>query len=233
MVEKDAVGSEEIKTPSIVDGLKMGIRFSARVGRLRVKRGRFSLRRFEDLAIHFAAARLIHTYLLGLHELAGSLEHIQCADANGVQRIDRLIIRNTHVTLRAKVVDLVGLNRQHKIGERLAIRQIAVVQPQVLCLVSVFVQVIDALRRKRAAAADHTVHPISFVQQDFREVASILAGDSRDECSFSHLILLHGRRTSGGNATGPILVRAGRLDRFVEVRSSNQCDESSQVDEAA
>jgi hypothetical protein len=44
-------------------------------------------------------------------------------------------------------------------------------------------QVLDALELLRRRAADHAVDLVALVQQQLRQVRTVLAGDSRDQCS--------------------------------------------------
>ena len=63
-------------------------------------------------------------------ELPSRFEDSQSAERPDVDRVDRLVERDSDVALSGEVVDLVGLDRQDQVGEARAVGQIAVMQEQ-------------------------------------------------------------------------------------------------------
>jgi hypothetical protein len=48
--------------------------------------------------------------------------------------------------------------------------------------VGVLIEVVDAVGVEQAGAALDAVHFVALVQQEFRQVGAVLAGDAGDEC---------------------------------------------------
>ena len=99
-----------------------------------------------------------------------------------VARVLRDVERDTHVRLRAEVVDLVGLELVEQPHEARRVRQVGVVQEELdPLLVRVAVEVVDALGVERRRAADEAVDLVALVEQLLGEERAVLPGDAGDE----------------------------------------------------
>ena len=91
------------------------------------------------------------------------------------------------MALGTEVVDLVRLHLLQDTGEVRTVRQVAVVQNEVLVLhMRVFVDVVHALRVEGRGAALDAMHFVALGQQELSEVRAVLAGDAGNQTSFRH-----------------------------------------------
>lgn len=89
------------------------------------------------------------------------------------------------MALRAQVVDLVGLHLLQDAGEVAGIRQVAVVQHEVLVIdMGIFVDMVDPLGIEKGGAALDAVNFVALFEQKLCQVGTVLAGDAGDECFF-------------------------------------------------
>jgi len=79
------------------------------------------------------------------------------------------------VALGREVVDLVGLDRLQRPRQAVLVDEVAVVQRELVA------DVVDAPGVERAGAADEAVDLVSLLEEQLREVAAVLAGDSGDQ----------------------------------------------------
>ena len=113
----------------------------------------------------------------GFQELDGS-------HGDRVDRVHRHIERHPDVRLGTEVVHLVGLDAGQEVLQVASVSQISVVEVELLSLVvGVLVHVVNTTRVEARSPADQAVDLISFAQQKFGEVRTILAGDTCDECN--------------------------------------------------
>lgn len=116
---------------------------------------------------------------------AYGFEQAQGAHAVDVGGVLRALEAYRHMTLRAEVVDLIGLYLADDAGQVAGVAEVAIVQLQACVIyMRVLVDVINALGVERAGAAFDAVHLIAFFKQQFGQVGAILAGDASDECNF-------------------------------------------------
>src|SRR5690606_36402063 len=89
-----------------------------------------------------------------------------------------------HVGLRGEVVDLVGLHFLDDAGQVGGISEIAVLQDEILVLdVRVLIDVVHPLGVERRGATLDAMDLVTFFQQQFREIGTILAGNPGDQRS--------------------------------------------------
>src|SRR5205823_1098076 len=75
-----------------------------------------------------------------------------------------------------EVVHLVRADLVEDARQRHLVEQVSLVQLESLA------QMLDALKVLGGGAADHAADAVALVQKQFGEVATVLAGDARDEC---------------------------------------------------
>jgi hypothetical protein len=89
------------------------------------------------------------------------------------------------MALGTQVVDLVGLHLLDDAGQVAGVAQVAIVQLEAgIVNVRVLVDVVHPLGVERAGAALDAVHDVAFLQQQFSQVAAVLAGDAGNEGDF-------------------------------------------------
>ena len=89
------------------------------------------------------------------------------------------------MALSPEVVDFVGFQIQYQIGQTLAIRQVTVVQKQAITgLMRICVDMVDPSGGERGSTPHQTMHRITFFQQQFSKVRTVLTSDSGNECGF-------------------------------------------------
>ena len=144
----------------------------------------------------------------GFQELDGS-------HGDRVDRVHRHIERHADVRLGTEVVHLVGLDAGQKVLQVASVSQISVVEVELLSLVvGVLVHVVNTTRVEARSPADQAVDLISFAQQKFGKVRTILAGDTCDECNaVAHWRVFLGEQ--GGYVASPIDQIRSRLGNEV------------------
>ena len=115
------------------------------------------------------------------------------------------------MTLRAEVVDLVGLNLLHHVDEARRIGEIAVVEHEAAVAdVRILVEMIDPVGVEQRRPALDAVDDVPLVEQELGEVGAVLAGDAGDESDWRHGVPNEVPRRSCGasrpNDTGLILL---------------------------
>ena len=118
---------------------------------------------------------------------------------DGLNGVGRRVERDADVALRAQVVDLVGLNVEHQVGQVLSIGQVTVMQKQFRTgFVRIPVDVVDPHGVEAAAAADDPVNFVAFFQQQFCQIGTVLSGDPGNQCSFHNVLVRFCCRKSVG-----------------------------------
>ena len=89
------------------------------------------------------------------------------------------------MALGGEVVDFVGLHRLDDADEAGGVGHVPVVQHEAsVRVVGILVEVVDAVGVEERGAPLDTVDFLALLQQEFREIGAILAGDAGDECLF-------------------------------------------------
>ena len=94
------------------------------------------------------------------------------------------------MALGAEVVDLIGLHLFDDALQVAAVREIAVMKSEAwrlscgISLVGILIEVIDAGGVEGGGAAFDAVYGVALLQEEFREIGAVLAGDPSDERLF-------------------------------------------------
>jgi hypothetical protein len=164
VIEENAVAGMHLVAFTVIDGHPVAVELGRAVGTARIKRRVFALRDGLHEPVHFAAGGLVKAGLGG--GLANGFEETRGAEAGDVARIFRNVEADADVALRAKMVNLVGLDVVEQAGERSRIAEIAVVKEKLHTMdVGIHVKMIDALGVERAGAADDAVDLVAFIEQ--------------------------------------------------------------------
>ena len=114
--------------------------------------------------------------------------------------------------LSSKVVYLIGSNGIEPSAKRRSVSEIGIVELHsgLVGVVGIDVDVIDSLGVEVGGAANEAMDLVSFAEQEFSEVGTVLAGDTGDQCDLA-------RRSNfaiggGGSRSGFGL---GRHDRLI------------------
>src|SRR5438128_463525 len=154
MIEEDAAAAIHAVTLAIIDGNVMAVHLGHAVRTPRVEGGCLRLRRFANLAEHFAATCLVETSP-PWGEQADRLQDPSHADGRELPSEYRLLPARGHKAHGSEVVDLRGLHLAQHINQRQLIEQVRLMQGNALT------EVTDALKILRAGAANDAVHFIA------------------------------------------------------------------------
>jgi len=194
VVEKNAIAGVESVGLTVVDGVPVRSAFGGGVGGAGVKGGGFGLRR-RGGPEHLGGPGLVVADVgaAGVSDVgADGLEEAQGAGGDDVGGVVGDLEGNGNVRLGGEVVDLVGKNSVEPAAERGGVGEIRVVElhARLVGVVGIDVYVVDALRVEVGGATDQAVHLVSLVEQEFREVGTVLSRDSGYQCNLprrSHL----------------------------------------------
>lgn len=118
--------------------------------------------------------------------------------ANGLQKSERTggdniggiigdLEGNSDMRLSSEIVDLIGEDSVEPSTEGRGIGEIRIVKlhSSLVSVVRVDVDVIDPLGVEVGGTPNEAVHFVAFVEEEFSEVGTILAGDAGDQCDLS------------------------------------------------
>ena len=101
------------------------------------------------------------------------------AQGVGLRRVDRQVVADADMRLRAQVVHFLGHDLAEKVRKDRAVRQIAVVQKQPGILqVGIGIQMLDPRRVETAGAANQPVDLVTLGQKQLGQVTAVLAGNA-------------------------------------------------------
>ena len=183
VIEKNAVCRKQSVALAIVFRNPVRIHFCDAVRRARIKRRRFFLGNFRDLAEHFGRRRLVKTRLDA--GFSNRVQHPQGAKRVHVARIFWYVKGDTHMRLRAEIVNLIWLCFLEYPIERASIGEVPVMEFQLrVRFVWILIQVLNAFRIKRGASADDAVDFVSFFEQELGQIRPVLPRDAGDKRFF-------------------------------------------------
>src|ERR1700691_487449 len=88
------------------------------------------------------------------------------------------------MALRAEMINLVRLHVVNQVGQLLTRREIAVVEEEAtVAALRVLINMVDAVSVEGGTAADDSMDLVTFSEQQFRQVRTVLAGDARYQCA--------------------------------------------------
>lgn len=201
VVEEDAVAGEEGVSLAVVHGVPVGGAFGGGVGGAGVEGGGFGLRR-RGGAEHLGGAGLVVADVgaAGGGDVgADGLEEAEGAGGDDVGGVVGYLEGDGDVRLSGEVVDLVGEDGVEPAAEGGGVGEIGVVELHagLVGVVGIHVYVVDALRVEVRRAADQAVHLVPLVQEEFRQVRTVLSGNSGYQCHLARRSQHPVRRRSG------------------------------------
>jgi hypothetical protein len=178
MIEEDAGGREEVVTLAIVHGDVVREGFGHAVRAARIERRGLALRHLAHLAEHLRGRRLINPdrRVDDAHRFEDARDALRVELA----RQHRLVPRRRHERHRREVVQLVRLDALEDADERQLIEQVPRNQRNPIA------DVLDAPVVVGRESARETVDPVAALEEQFRQVRSVLAGNAGNQGAFRH-----------------------------------------------
>ena len=147
-----------------------------------MERGVLILRDFFYLPIQFGCRCLVDAAGFGHAQLADSFQDAQYA--HGIYICGELWRVETylHMALCGKVVDFIRTHSADYAQDTHRVAKVGIVQMEM----GESLQMSDALTEIYGRTANGTVHVISFLEQQFRQIRSVLSGNACNKCCFLH-----------------------------------------------
>ena len=186
VVEEDAVAAEHAVGVAVLLDDPEAVLLGDGVGAEGVEGGVLVLGHFLDLAVELGGGGLVDLAAIGEAYLADGLDDAE--DADGIDIGGELggVEADLHMALGGKVVDLRGAHVGDDADDGHGVAEVGVVEVEM----GAALEVGDALAVIDGGAADDAMDVIAFVEEEFGEVGTVLAGHARDEGNvlFAHKI---------------------------------------------
>ena len=186
VVEEDAVAAEHAVGVAVLLDDPEAVLLGDGVGAEGVEGGVLVLRDFLDLAVELGGGGLVDLAAAGEAYLADGLDDAE--DADGIDVGGELggVEADLHMALGGEVVDLRGAHVGDDADNGHGVAEVGVVKVEM----GAALEVGDALAVIDGGAADDAVDVVAFVEEEFGEVGTVLAGHTRDEGNvlFAHKI---------------------------------------------
>ena len=184
VVEQYAVARKQLVSFAIVDCYPMGVELGGAVRAARIERRGFGLWMLLHQPEQFRRRCLIKASFLRKSEYADGFKQSQRSERIGVRGVFGLFERRHDMALSRKVVDFIWPNLLHHMRQACAIRHIAVVQRERSGLSRLaFEKMVDARGVEERSPTLDAVNPITFLQQELRQIGAVLPGDACNQCS--------------------------------------------------
>ena len=184
VVEEDAVAAEHAVGVAVLLDDPEAVLLGDGVGAEGVEGGVLVLRHFLDLAVEFGGGGLVDLAAIGEAYLADGLDDAEHADGIDIGGELGGVEADLHVALGGEVVNFIGADLADDREDAHRIAEVAVMQVKV----GVALQMGDTLAVIDGRTADDAVDIVAFFQQELRQIAAVLAGDTGDECFFHNCI---------------------------------------------
>ncbi len=180
VVEEDTGDGKELVALAIVDGdiVAKGLRDA--IGAARIEGRQLILGRLAHTTEHLTAGGLIETRLGA--DTPHRFQDPHHADSGELARQDRLIPGGGHKRHRRQVVNLIGTHRLHQLDQGELIKQIGLVQ------FNLVTQMVDTLKILGAGPPHHAMDLIALLQQKISQIRSILTGNAGYQSHAAHAL---------------------------------------------
>jgi len=187
VVEEDAVAAEHAVGVAVLLDDPEAVLLGDGIGAEGVEGGVLVLRHFLDLAVELGGGGLVDLAAIGEAHLADGLDDAE--DADGIDVGGELggVEADLHVTLGGEVVNLRGAHVGDDADDGHGVAEVGVVEVEV----GAALEVGDALAVIDGGAADDAMDVVAFVEEEFCQVGSVLAGHARDE---GNVLFAHNNR---------------------------------------
>ena len=146
-----------------------------------MKSGSLGLWHFFGVPEHFTRCREIH--LASRSRLLDRFEHEMRPVDVRAERRKRIVKRIRHETLGSEVIQLIRLNIADHVEQAWKILKAA--RMQLDLIPNVFQPDKSVSRIFQSDAAHESMNLVALLQEKFRKVGAVLAGNSRDQCPFT------------------------------------------------
>ncbi len=173
VIEQYARAGKEVVALAVVDGNPVPVDLGHPVGTARIERGQLGLRRLAHMPEHLARRRLIEAD--GLVGHANRFEQPRHTERGHVPGEDGLVPGSGHKGLRREIVDLVRAEIRQRLDKRYLVGQVRLNE------LDARLDMVDALEILGARPAHHALHFVSLLEQQLRQIRTILAGDAGNQ----------------------------------------------------
>jgi hypothetical protein len=173
VVEEDPRAGVEAVTLAVIDGDEVGVDLGHPVGAARVEGRQLVLRGFPDFAEHLAGGGLVEAGV-GLR-FSHRLQHPGDAEAGELRRQRRLVPGGADERHRREVVDLVRFALPDHVAERALVQEVAGVNRDPVA------EAFEPVVVLAGEAPDKAVDLVALFEQEFSQIAAVLAGDSGNQ----------------------------------------------------
>ena len=185
VIEEDARAAVEVVALTEVATEIMAGDLADRIGATRMERGQFALRSLPDVAEHLRGASEVEL-AVGSQRLQRSEHVLRTLNVRGHRR-EPVLETLDDEALGGQVVAFVERHlREHLVDRSVVLERRGVDVDVVQDVPDATKTLISVFERDRP---DDSVHLVAEAQQMLREVASVLTGNTGDQCSGRHTIL--------------------------------------------
>jgi hypothetical protein len=182
VVKQDAVAGIHPIGLAVIHRDPVGVQLGHTIGAARIEGRTLLLGDLLHQAVELTGAGLVDAGFLAQAEHPHRLQNPQGAERIAVGRVFRRLEAHRHVALGAKVVDLIRLHLLDDPDQVGAVGEVAVVQREAgIALMWVLVEVVDPGGVEAAGPPLDAVHAVALLQQQFGQVAAVLACDAGNQ----------------------------------------------------
>ena len=182
MVEQDAVdGEHSVSLPVLLHDPE-AVLLGYSIGRIGMEGRGLPLGHLLHLAEELGGRGLIDLRLFGQAQDAAGLQDPQHPQGIHIAGVLRHIEGHLHMALGRQVVDLIGLSQPNDADQGRRIRQVSIVE------LDLPHQMVNSCGIGNRCPAGNAVDLVTLFQQEFGKVASILTGNTGNQCNFRHNI---------------------------------------------
>ena len=187
MVKKNSVASKHVICLAVVARHPIGIHFCGSVRALRFEDRFFALWR-GGCAEHFTGGGLIIARLDAA--FADCLQNANRAQPGNIASKHRQVKAHAHMALSSQVIDLIRSHTVNQVGEVPCVCHVTIMEVELdlpPITMWVMIDVVNPPCVESACSADQTVDFIAFIQQELRQVGTVLPCYSCNQCFFHNL----------------------------------------------
>src|SRR5437867_3279363 len=182
MIEQDSIAGKQAMSLSIVHRHPMSIELRRSIRTAGIERSCFVLR-WRRRPEHLATRSVVKLCLNAC--FADRFQYADGPESGDVACVLGYIETHPHVTLRAEMIDFIGLDRSNNPVQGTAVVEISMDQDQALIgFMRILVNMVYAAGVQRARAANNSIDLVVLRQQKLGQIGSILSSDTRDERFF-------------------------------------------------
>ena len=160
---------------TIVHRYPVTVKFGYGIRTSRIKRSRFFLWYFLHQTIKFGCGSLVNACLGDQVQQTNRFQYAQNSQAIGISRIFGSIETHFHMAHGRQIINLIRLGLTNDTSQIQTVGQVTIMQDQITVFhMRVLIKMIDTIRVKHRRPTFDTMHYISFLDQIFGQVSSVL-----------------------------------------------------------